>query len=361
MEKGEGTFFVDEDAPPPLREDEDEEDPKKAFFRNCSLKNILVEAITDDDGKVLLSDYTTLENRMVSITDDNLLKKKIDRTGKNGTRPPLNAKVWIHYTAMCEEYDEPIDTAYATRLYAFKLGNADILPAFDHGVQTMELKEIAKFLAYPEYAYGPLGIPGRVPANARILFTIELVDFMEATATKAIFEGNAQQRALLDFEDIYKSGNEIKGIGNQHCSRHEWDSAITQYRKAVRLLDRYLTVDEDVDKKRNDLLFILYINLAQCYLHNKDYEKVVSMCRRALELPPKTEGNRCKAYYRQAKAQYELGQFELSKKSCISALDIEPGSREAKTLNELVNRRLTQDGKEERKLFKRMLSGMTTS
>jgi len=362
MEKGEGEFSVDENAMPPVREEDERQAAKDAqnnFFQNCSLKNILVEAVTDDAERIVLSDYITLGKRMRAIVEDGGIKKKVDRPG-NGQKPPPNAKVWIYYTVMCEIYDEPIDATYASkRMYAFKLGNSDVLPVLDLGVATMELNEISKFLAEPAYAYGPLGLPDRVPANCPVLFTVELCEFMEATALNAVFKMNAEERALIDFEEIYKAANEMKVTGNKYCLSEDWTGAISKYRKGIHILDRYLTVADDVDRKRNDLLFILYINLAQCYLHTKDYEKVISMCRRALDLPPKTEGNRCKAYYRQAKAEYELGHFDSSKDSCKEALIREPSNPDARTLFEQVNHRLAEDEKEERNLMKRMFSGLT--
>jgi len=200
-----------------------------------------------------------------------------------------------------------------------------------------------------------------VAPRSRVLFVVELVDFLEGTSINGVFKMNKDERASIDFEEVYKAANEMKVTGNKCCEAQDWKTAIAKYRKGVHLLDRYLTPMEDLDRKRNDMLFILYINLAQCQLQLGEFENVVSMCKRALDLPPKTEGNRCKAFYRQAKAEYELGHFELSKECCRAALKYEPCNKDARDLHELVSKRVREDGNEERELLKRMFSGLTTA
>ena len=48
---------------------------------------------------------------------------------------------------------------------SFKLFSHDVLAVLEYGAATMEVKERAKFLCTPNYAYGPLGVPGVCPAG----------------------------------------------------------------------------------------------------------------------------------------------------------------------------------------------------
>jgi len=273
----------------------------------------------------------------------------------NGQKLPPHAKVWINYRVMCEEFDEAIDDTFEDDRYSFKLGDDTVLPALDLGVATMELREVAQFMAESSYAYGPLGLPGKVPADCKILFTVLLVDFMETTGVNSIFDMTSEERASIDFEEVYKAANELKVSGNEHFLGDDSNAAMIKYRKAIGMLDQYVTVIDDFDQRRNDLLFILYINYAQCYLQTNYYEKAVSMCHRALALPPRTKGNKCKAYYRLAKAEYELGRFESSGENCRKAFDQDPNNPDVRALLEQVTLRLAEEEKESRKLMKRMM------
>jgi len=226
-------------------------------------------------------------------------------------------------------------------------------------VETMEVKEIAKFLAEPKYAYGELGVPGIAEPNTPVLFVVELVDYLDTAPCPPVFQVNNDERAMIDFEQVYKAANDMKVNGNKCCESEDWLSATSRYRKGIHQMERYQNPLEKLNKKRNDLLFILYINLAQCHLQLREFDKVVTMCTKALELPPKTEGNRCKAFYRRGKAEFELGHFEQSLECCRAALKYEPCNKDARSLYEQVSNRISEDGKEERKLFQRMFSGLT--
>lgn len=64
------------------------------------------------------------------------------------------------------------------RPISFNLGRGeDVLKAWDIGVATMKLGEIAKFLSKPKYAYGLKGFAGKVPSATSVFFEIELLHF----------------------------------------------------------------------------------------------------------------------------------------------------------------------------------------
>jgi len=90
--------------------------------------------------------------------------------------PIVDGKVvYIIYQVWTEGSDAPLDDSRThSRVgkksgslegstFRFKVGCGAVLPALDIAVKTMQIGEIAKVLAEPDYAYGKLGIIGSVP------------------------------------------------------------------------------------------------------------------------------------------------------------------------------------------------------
>ena len=97
------------------------------------------------------------------------------RPGRDVTVAP-GSKVWINYFASLDGADEPFDTSMTLqRPFTFKLGQGKVLPGLDIAVQSMAVREIAKFLIDPEYAYGPLGCQPRIPPSEFIYLFIVVI------------------------------------------------------------------------------------------------------------------------------------------------------------------------------------------
>jgi FK506-binding protein 6 len=87
-----------------------------------------------------------------------------------GKRPPVGSKIWYHYVAYLDEGMEPYDQSLGRNAESFILGGTpEIIPGLLIGLETMELKEISQFVVSPEYAYGKLGCPPRIPKGLYIV------------------------------------------------------------------------------------------------------------------------------------------------------------------------------------------------
>jgi FK506-binding protein 4/5 len=62
--------------------------------------------------------------------------------------------------------------------FVFTLGKGQVIKGWDHGVATMKKGEIAKFTLAPEFAYGEAGSPPKIPANATLVFEVELLSWV---------------------------------------------------------------------------------------------------------------------------------------------------------------------------------------
>jgi FK506-binding protein 1 len=58
-----------------------------------------------------------------------------------------------------------------------QVGVGQVIKGWDEGVVQMSKGEKAKLTCSPDYAYGAKGFPPVIPANATLIFEVELIDF----------------------------------------------------------------------------------------------------------------------------------------------------------------------------------------
>ncbi|XP_044300203.1 peptidyl-prolyl cis-trans isomerase FKBP1B isoform X2 [Varanus komodoensis] len=59
--------------------------------------------------------------------------------------------------------------------FRFKLGRQEVIKGFEEGAAQMSLGQRAKLTCTPDMAYGTTGHPGVIPANATLIFDVELL------------------------------------------------------------------------------------------------------------------------------------------------------------------------------------------
>jgi FK506-binding protein 6 len=94
------------------------------------------------------------------------------------------------------------------------------LPGMELAVKSMEKKEESWFLIEPEYAFGDMGCPPRVPPKAEVLALIELRDFAQEAEAESLLaldpEARAKEKTYDDIERIAR--NEQFQIHNHRTS-----------------------------------------------------------------------------------------------------------------------------------------------
>jgi len=92
-----------------------------------------------------------------------------------GAMPKAGDKVKVHYTGRLldgtvfdssHKRGEPIE---------FTLGKGEVIKGWDEGIGQLKKGQKATITCPPEYAYGSRG-QGNIPANATLVFDVELVD-----------------------------------------------------------------------------------------------------------------------------------------------------------------------------------------
>jgi FKBP-type peptidyl-prolyl cis-trans isomerase len=120
----------------------------------------------------------TLLATRIDDTDTMMTKtglKYIDMKIGDGEAPKVGDMVEVHYTGWLEDgtkFDSSVDRGQP---FNFPLGMRRVIPGWDQGVATMRVGGKRKLIIPSDLAYGPNGIPGRIPGGATLIFDVELL------------------------------------------------------------------------------------------------------------------------------------------------------------------------------------------
>jgi FKBP-type peptidyl-prolyl cis-trans isomerase len=83
--------------------------------------------------------------------------------------------VRVHYTGWLttgKKFDSSVD---AGKPFDFRLGNGDVIKGWDEGVAGMKVGGKRQLRIPPELGYGANGYPPIIPANATLIFDVQLL------------------------------------------------------------------------------------------------------------------------------------------------------------------------------------------
>jgi peptidylprolyl isomerase len=112
------------------------------------------------------ADYTTTESGL----------KYYDLVQGTGSTPSAGQTVSVHYTGWLEDgtqFDSSVDRGEP---FTFVLGQGNVIPGWDEGLSTMKVGGKRQLVIPPELGYGETGAGGVIPANATLIFEVELLD-----------------------------------------------------------------------------------------------------------------------------------------------------------------------------------------
>lgn len=93
-----------------------------------------------------------------------------------GPSPTSGQSVTVKYVGTLQDgtkFDASADHGDGT--FTFTIGEGQVIKGWDEGVMTMKVGGKRKLTIPPDMAYGAEGRPPVIPANATLIFTIELV------------------------------------------------------------------------------------------------------------------------------------------------------------------------------------------
>ena len=110
----------------------------------------------------------------VEITTESGLKYIDEKIGV-GDFPKTNDMVVVHYTGTLEDgtkFDSSFDR---NQPFEFPIGMGKVIKGRDEGLSTMKVGGKRKLTIPPELGYGSRGAGNVIPANATLIFEVELL------------------------------------------------------------------------------------------------------------------------------------------------------------------------------------------
>jgi len=98
----------------------------------------------------------------------------------NGKSPSSGQTCVMHYTGWLWEngakgakFDSSLDRGQP---FTFSIGRGQVIKGWDEGISSMKVGGKRTLRIPPDLGYGARGFPGAIPANATLLFEVELLD-----------------------------------------------------------------------------------------------------------------------------------------------------------------------------------------
>jgi peptidylprolyl isomerase len=132
---------------------------------------LLIFCITPTYGEQKMNTETKHSNEV--ILDSGL--KYIDIVEGTGASPKPGNIVCVHYTGTLEngkKFDSSEDRGQPFR---FPIGQGVVIKGWDEGVMTMKVGGERKLIIPANLGYGTQEIPGVIPANSTLIFTVKLL------------------------------------------------------------------------------------------------------------------------------------------------------------------------------------------
>lgn len=339
-------FEVDPDS----MENNDEESDyfdKEELFKQLNYE--CIDAGADDDDS---TPFSRMRAEMVDISNDGGVMKRILKHGAGPVVPP-HSLCRVNYNAYLEYSDEPFDSSRLRgKQKQFKLGIGEVIQGWDIGVATMKRGEFARFMFSPNYGFGKLGCPPRIPQEATTLFEIELISFVDQGASDAFENFSEEERKQASFSQLLKVVDSLRLTGNESFSIDQTGRAAGKYSQALRLLENARLQSEHEETQWKEVCLKLYLNLSLCDLKQARSGRACKYARKALDIDKKN----VKALYRLARALRQLGEYEEAKKHISKAHRLDPRNKEISEELKRLDEEMLRYRKSNQELSKRMLN-----
>ncbi len=162
-----------------------------------------------------------------------------------GRAPKTGNFVVVHYTGTLSDGTVFDDSRMRNEPFAFRLGTGDVIKGWDEGIALLRIGDRATLVIPPGLAYGEKGAGnGRIPANATLIFDVELLDIKEKTIASELdrtlrAQGAAAMRKRYaamkkgKFKGFFMSEAELNAAGYRLVKENRPQDAVAMFEIAV--------------------------------------------------------------------------------------------------------------------------------
>lgn len=259
-------------------------------------------------------------------------------------------RVTIHYSGYWERATQPFDSTFLQgQPLTFHPGKEEILLGIELAVLSMCVGEESQFVIPYQFLFGELGCPQRIQPRADGLFSIHLLKITQVGDESAVDQISQSDRTkfsvvLPKAKDVYMNGKDL-------FARHEFNSAIRMFHKAVNSLECCKLANEAEQREQTDFLIKMYTNLAVCYNKSDMPKKACLMCNEIERISPISRN--CKALFQHGRALLKLGEFQRAQIKLTQARRMQPSNPEISKELKLLSGMLIKHAQAEKDIWQR--------
>lgn len=271
------------------------------------------------------------------LTADGGVRKQVLRKATLGEMPPDGALVKVHYEGFLQLSGVKFDSSRERgQPFEFKLGVGQVISAWDIGIKSMCIGEVARISCRSDYGYGWEGSPPKIPSDALLTFDVELIDWRVPV----------KDASAMSQEEVLGHAAAKREEGVQLFKAGQFSNALTCFCEG----DGYLSslprsVRNEADA--SETLLSCLLNAAQCALKLSEWNQAVSICTRVLVMDAKN----VKAVYRRGLAYSGLERYKDAMPDLLQACKLEPKSREIRGKYESVKAAATETQRSAKEAF----------
>ncbi|XP_042201529.1 inactive peptidyl-prolyl cis-trans isomerase FKBP6 [Callorhinchus milii] len=266
------------------------------------------------------SPFEQMSRRMEDLAGDRGALKETLRSG-SGPVVPADALVSVYYSAYVEHANEPFDSNVHRKVPGFmKLGRDITLVGMELGVRTMREGEFARFLLKPEYAYGRLGCPPRIPPNATVLLELEMLGFLDTSISDEYFALSQEDQTRFPLDKLLRVAETQREFGNYYFRKQRFEDAKDKYKKALAVFShRHPESEQELERVQASKL-LLFLNMSLVGLRLNAPRRALVYGERALDI----DQHNPKALFRCGQACFEMLEYNKARVFLLRAQKRQP-------------------------------------
>ena len=206
----------------------------------------------------------------IHLTKDSGVIKRIYKFGEEDITPVKGQEVTVNYEGRLEDgsiFDRSSDRGEPLKFY---IGTGQVIKGWDIGISTMKLGEKADLIIKPEYAYGKIGAPPKIPGDATLIFTVEVIQIHDRKPT----------RWMMSDPELIRVALRMKDDGNLKFKALKLKEAEGLYRESL----AHLETVKNQTKELTDLKKTVLLNIALVCIKTSDFKETLINCTKALDL-----------------------------------------------------------------------------